>query len=439
MTTGLERIATKARKDSDCRFSSLTHHIDSNLLRKTLYRIKPSSARGVDRESVQQARSEFSNWSTQIIDSVNKRGYRPPPVKRVFIPKPGKLEMRPLGVPTIRDRCLQAATAKVLEPIYESDFLDCSFGGRPGRSAHGCIATLSRTISTHKVSWVFEADLKNFFGSLDHGCLLQFVAHRVSDPRILTLIRRWLKAGAMEGSEWSSAEAGVPQGGSISVILSNVYLHYVLDLWFEKIVKPRLAGEAYLIRYLDDFVVCFQLKKDADRFISALSGRLDKFKLKLEPSKTRLVEFGRFSLRDFKSREVKAPTLKFLGFTLHHMVYPGGNYGVGLKTEKSRQHRIMAKLKDVMSRKRHQPLADQMQAINLIMRGHFNYFGVPNNSGSLTKVHRYAVKQWRKSLSRRSQSGRINWNKFNKILSKFPLVQPKLKYRHDDLRKLAML
>jgi group II intron reverse transcriptase/maturase len=200
-----------------------------------------------------------------MLQSVHRQGYQAPPIRRVYIPKPGKQEKRPLGVPCVTDRALQRSTAQVLSAIYEQDFLPCSFGGRPGLGAHHALATLNEVIAGKKVSWVLEADLKNFFGSLDHGWLLRFVELRVGDPRLLSLIRRWLKAGVLEDGELHPNEEGTPQGGSISVLLSNLYLHYVLDLWFEQVVKPRLMGEAYLVRYIDDFVVCFQYRADALR------------------------------------------------------------------------------------------------------------------------------------------------------------------------------
>jgi group II intron reverse transcriptase/maturase len=206
---------------------------------------------------------------------VHRKGYQAPPIRRVYIPKPGKQEKRPLGVPCVADRALQRSAAQVLSAIYEQDFLPCSFGGRPGLGAHHALATLHEVISGHKVGGVLEADLKNFFGSLDHGWLFRFVDHRVGDPRLLSLIRRWLKAGILENGEIHPNEEGTPQGGSISVLRRNVYLHYVLDLWVERVVKPRLQGEAYWVRYLDDFVVCFQFRADALRVQEALRKRLE--------------------------------------------------------------------------------------------------------------------------------------------------------------------
>ena len=233
---------------------------------------------------------------------MHRQGYRAPEIRRVYIPKPGKQEKRPLGVPCVSDRALQRSTAQVLSAIYEQDFLPCSFGGRPGQGAHHALATFNEVIAGGKVGWVLEADLKNFFGSLSHEWVLRFVEHRVGDPRMISLIRRWLKAGVLEDGEVHPNEEGTPQGGSISVLLSNLYLHYVLDLWFERVVKPRLQGEAYLVRYIDDFVLCFQYREDALRVQDALCKRLGRFGLTLEPTKTKLVEFGRFAQTNARRR-----------------------------------------------------------------------------------------------------------------------------------------
>ena len=316
MTAGLERIAEKARREPTLRFTSLAHHVTVERLWQALQHLDASTAPGIDGVSYHDALETFARWSQDVLTAMHRYGYRPPAVRRVWIPKPGKSAKRPLGVPTIADRVLQRSVAEVLSAIYEQDFLPVSFGGRPGLGAHQALATLHETIRCKRVNWVLEADLKDFFGSLDHAWMMQFVEHRVGDPRVLRLIERWLKAGVLQEGQIRPSLQGTPQGGAISVLLSNVYLHYVLDLWFEKAIKPRLDGEAYLIRYIDDFLVCFQYRQDAERFQAVLRQRLQKFHLDLEPTKTRLIAFGRFAQRDAELQGRRKPeTLYFLGFT----------------------------------------------------------------------------------------------------------------------------
>ena len=274
METKLEQIAAKARREPNLRFTSLAHHVTRERVQKNLSQIPQRSAAGVDGQTVEAAKESFEEWIEPMLQSIHRQGYRAPDIRRVYIPKPGKTEKRPLGVPTVSDRALQRSTAEVLSAIYEQDFLPCSFGGRPKLSAHHALATLNEVIAGGMISWVLEADLKNSFGSLSHDWVLRFVEHRVGDPRLISLIRRWLKAGVLEDGAVHPSEQGTPQGGSISVLLSNLYLHYVLDLWFERVVKGRLRGEARLVRYIDDFVICFQYRSDAIRVQDALRLRL---------------------------------------------------------------------------------------------------------------------------------------------------------------------
>src|SRR3954464_10751365 len=307
METGLERIAEKARREPKLRFTSLAHHVTADRVWRNLCQIPNHSAPGVDGQRIPEAKESFQGWIGAMLQSVHRKGYKAPVIRRVYIPKPGKQEKRPLGVPTVADRALQRSTAEVLSAVYEQDFLPCSFGGRPKLSAHHALATLNEVIAGGKIGWVLEADLKNFFGSLNHDWVLRFVAHRVGDPRLISLIRRWLKAGVLEDGKAHPSEEGTPQGGSISVLLSNLYLHYVLDLWFERVAKSRLRGEARLVRYIDDFVICFQYRSDAIRVQDALRLRLGKFGLTLEPTKTKLVEFRRFAQRHAGKRGRKRP------------------------------------------------------------------------------------------------------------------------------------
>jgi group II intron reverse transcriptase/maturase len=439
MRTSLERIAAKARKETNLRFTSLAHHITKGLILESLKQMPKDTASGVDGITVEEALEDFRVWVDDMITSIHRKSYKPPAVRRVWIPKPGKIEKRPIGVPAVADRALQRSTAQVLSAIYEQDFLNCSFGGRPGRGAHNALATLNEIIAGKKISWVLEADLKNFFGSLDHEWTIKFVEHRIGDPRMISLIKRWLKAGIMEDGEIHPNEMGTPQGGSISVLLSNIYLHYVLDLWFEKAIKPRLRGEAYLVRYIDDFVVCFQYRSDAVRFREVLKKRLNKFSLELEPDKTRLVEFGRFATRHAKERGRKLETIYFLGFTHYCTRNRKGNFMVGRKTEKKRLKRSISKIQETLRQIRHWSIKDQADKINQMLRGHYNYYGMAGNFKSLYKVYHRTESYWRKMLSSRSRKGYVTWTKFQEIKTLFPLLRPKLSIPYPELKMYAML
>lgn len=440
MATELERIAAKARCEPELRFTSLVHHVTRDRVEKNLKKIPNRSAPGCDGVTVAEAKRDFDQWIEPMLQSVHQQGYKAPPIRRVYIPKPGKQEKRPLGVPCVSDRALQRSTSEVLSAIYERDFLPCSFGGRPGCGAHNALSTLNEVIAGKKVGWVLEADLKNFFGSLDHGWLLRFVEHRVGDPRMISLIRRWLKAGILEEDEIYPNEEGTPQGGSISVLLSNLYLHYVLDLWFERVVKPRLRGEAYLVRYLDDFVVCFQYREDALRFQNVLRRRLEKFSLVLEPTKTKLVEFGRFAARHACKRGRRRPeTIYFLGFTLYCTRNQKGNFKVGFRTEKSRLQRSLANLSDLMRRIRHLPVRVQAVNLNRALRGHYGYYGIAGNFRALQKVHRFVERHWRKMLNSRSREGSVTWEIFHEIKERFPLQRPRLKLNYVEFQSFAVL
>jgi RNA-directed DNA polymerase len=440
MATELERIAAKARSEPKLRFTSLAHHVTRARVWENLCQIPKDSAPGVDGQTVPEAKESFGEWIEEMLQSMHRKGYHAPNIRRVYIPKPGKPEKRPLGVPCVADRALQRSVAQVLSAIYEQDFLSCSFGGRPGRGAHQALATLHEVIAGRKVEWVVEADLKNFFGSLSHDWLLRFVEHRVGDSRLISLIRRWLKANVLENEELYPNEEGTPQGGSISVLLSNVYLHYVLDLWFERVVKSRMRGEAYLVRYIDDFVLCFQFREDALRVQEVLRKRLGKFGLTLEPNKTKLVEFGRYAQKYASKHGRKRPeTIYFLGFTLYCTQNRKGNFRVGLRTEKSRLRRALMRMQDQMRRVRHLPLGEQVDCLNQMLRGHYGYYGIAGNIRALRQVHRAVERYWRKMLSSRSWKGEVRWQKFQRIKERFPLLRPKLRLPYEALKALAAL
>jgi RNA-directed DNA polymerase len=441
METKLEQIAAKARSEPKLRFTSLAHHITRDRMLKNLLQIPKWSAAGVDGQTAEAAKKSFDEWIEPMLQSIHRQGYRAPDIRRIYIPKPGRTEKRPLGVPTVSDRALQRSTAEVLSAIYEQDFLPCSFGGRPRLSAHHALATLNEVIAGGKIGWVLEADLKNFFGNLNHDWVLRFVAHRVGDPRLISLIRRWLKAGVLEDGKVHPSEEGTPQGGSISVLLSNLYLHFVLDLWFERVVKSRLRGEARLVRYIDDFVICFQYRSDAIRVQDALRLRLGKFGLTLEPTKTKLVEFGRFAQRHAGKRGRRRPeTIYFLGLTLHCTRNLKGNFKVGMRTEKSRLRRSLLSLQELMRQIRHHTIGDQVGEINAFLRGHYAYYGVAGNLRCLAKVYRAVERYWRRMLRSRSWTGRrLTWEKYHQIKARTPLLKPKLRLPYPALQALAVL
>ena len=440
MTTGLERIAAKAREDRKLKFTSLAHHVTEELLWESVNHIPNTSAAGSDGQTVQEAKENFKQWAPEMLRAIHNQGYRPPPILRVFIPKPGKKEKRPLGIPCVTDRVLQRSVAAVLSAIYEQDFLPCSFGGRPRLGAHHALATLGEILSgVPAMSYVLEADLKNFFGSLDHGCALRFLEERVGDPRIISLVRRWLKAGILEKGEVTANEKGAPQGASVSVLLSNLYLHEVLDLWFERQVKPRLRGEAYLVRYIDDFVICFQFREDAERVQTVLSKRLNKFALALEPSKTKLVKFGRFAQREARVQGKRTETFSFLGFTHYGTCNRKGNYKVGRKTEKSRLRRTMANLRELMRDMRHWSLKDQVCRLNQSLRGHYAYYGLAGNWRSLHRVYRFVERYWHEMLCSRSWAATLTWEVFHRLRDLFPLQRPTIYLTYGQMQACAVL
>jgi RNA-directed DNA polymerase len=438
MTTGIERIAAKA-KEPGLRFSSIAHHLTAERILKCLWAIPNTTSPGMDRIDAIEAKRSYGEWLPEMLRTIHSKGYQAPAVRRVYIPKPGKSEKRPIGIPTVGDRALQKAVCDVLTPIYETDFLASSYGGRPNKSAHMALANLRETIRTRNVSWILEADLKNFFGSIDHQWVMKFIEQRIADPRILSLLRRWLKAGVFENGRTESVDRGTPQGGPISVLLSNVYLHYVLDLWLEKVVKPRMRGEIYFVRYLDDFVICFQYREDAEKLEKALPKRLGKFALELEPSKTKLVEFGKYARQNSKRYNRPMETLYFLGFTIYCSLSNKGYFTVGMKTERTRLKRGIMTIKERLRTNRHLPLREQSLAIQQFLNGHYRYYGVSSNIRSLGRIYLFVYRYWRKALSSRSQSGYLNWKKYETILQHFPIPKPQVYLSFQMMKEIAAL
>jgi RNA-directed DNA polymerase len=334
--------------------------------------------------------------------------------------------MRPLGIPALEDKLVQTALVIILESVYEQDFLENSFGFRPGRNCHKALKDLSRNIGTKKVSYIVDADIKGFFDHVNHGWLIKMIQHRISDTKILRLIQRFLKAGIIEEGKLQKTVEGVPQGGSLSPLLANIYLHYTLDLWVSKTVTKHCQGEVYLTRYADDFVVCFQYRIDAEQFYDALKKRLAKFGLEIAEEKTRIIEFGRFAERDVKRRGKRKPeTFDFLGFTHYCGRSRQGRFKMKWKTAHKKFHSKVNEFAEWIKENRLKPLKEIWKTVNLKLRGHYQFYGVSDNWNELMNFRRQIIILMQKWLNRRGQRSNLSWKEFGKILKWYPLERPK--------------
>lgn len=427
--TQRQRIAELARQSPQMGFTSLNHLLDLPLLHEAYQRTRKDGATGVDGQTASDYEKDLGRNLQSLLNRAKSGTYRAPPVRRVHIPKgPGSTETRPLGIPTFEDKVLQRAVVLILEAIYEQDFRDCSFGFRPGRSAHQALEALWQQTMGIRGGWILEVDIRKFFDNLDHAHLRELVQRRVRDGVLLRLIGKWLNAGVLEGGVLSYPEFGSPQGGVISPILSNVYLHYVLDVWFEEVVKPRLRGQAFLIRYADDFVVGFACEEDARRVMEVLPKRFGKYGLTLHPEKTRLVPFAGRPPRSLRTATpaVESGTFDFLGFTHYWGLTRKGNWAVKRRTARSRFHRAARKVAEWCRANRHQPIPEQHVTLSRKLSGHYGYYGITGNIRALVRFHRVVARLWQNWLSRRSWAGRLIWDQFNRLLERFPLPTPVL-------------
>lgn len=429
-------IAAKARTHPKEQFNSLLHHLTYELIEECLNKIPRSSAVGIDEMTVDQARENLSWLLPPILKQIHEGKYVAPAVRRVNIPKSDG-GMRPIGIPAIVDRAIQAATAKILNEIYEQDFLKCSFGFRPGLSCHHALATINEILYRLKREQVLEVDIQDFFGSLNHEWLKKFLGLRIGDGRVLKLIESWLKAGVMEEGKWQeSAEKGTPQGGSISPLLANIYLHYVLDLWFEKKIRPKYHGKANLVRYADDF--CFFLNNpvDVESMMILLKVRLAEFGLTISEKKTHQTNLS--TRRTAEAHERRQ--MKFLGFTIYRAKNRMGTASKTVfQTESKRYGRAKAAIQEKIRLIKHRSIEEQVGVLNTTLRGHFNYYGIAGNGQKLQRFLQQVKRDWKHSLSHRSQKGRITWEKFEEILKKNPLAIPKIKISYLQLRTFVRL
>jgi group II intron reverse transcriptase/maturase len=422
VSTKLQRIAELAKKLPDKPLTTLAHHIDLEWLREAYRRTRKDGAPGTDGQTAEQYEANLEENLRTLLERAKSGTYRAPPVRRVHIPKGDGSQTRPIGIPTFEDKVLQRAVTMLLEAVYEQEFYSFSYGFRPGRSAHQALEHLQNETVRMAGGWVLEVDIRKFFDTLDHGHLREILHRRVRDGVLLRLIGKWLNAGVLEGQELTLPDQGTPQGGVISPLLANIYLHAVLDEWFVRDVAPRLHGRACIVRYADDFVMVFAREDDAQRVWRVLPERFGKYGLTLHPEKTRLVAFKR---PDRSSDDDDDPgSFDLLGFTHHWGLSRNGKWIVKQRTISKRLGAALKRVSVWCKGHRHSPLKEQWKSLKQKLRGHYSYYGITGNYDALRRFRFEVTKIWRKWLSRRSQRGSIPWDKMNLLLGHYPLPRP---------------
>jgi RNA-directed DNA polymerase len=424
-----DRIRQFVQREPRERLTALLHHVTVDALRWAFFELKKNAAAGADGMTWGMYAEGLEGRLADLHDRVHSGAYRATPSRRVNIPKPDG-GTRPLGVAAIEDKIVQKAVAEIiLTPIYEAEFLGFSYGFRPGRGAHNALDALAVGIDRRKVSWVVDCDIRAFFDNVSRSWLVRFLEHRIGDKRVIRLIIKWLNAGVMEAGEWRDNLRGTPQGSVISPILANIYLHYVLDLWFQKKWRSHeVKGDAIIVRYADDFVVGFQHKRDAERFLDAAKERFGRFELDLHPDKTRLIEFGRFAWKDRRQRGQGRPeTFDFLGFTHYCTKTRRGRFQLGRKPIAKRMSRTLKRIKEVLRRRMHDNVEETAKWLGKVVDGWLNYYAVPTSHRFLYRFLLRLKRMWRSILCRRSQKDRFKWASIARLEARH---WPKLETRH---------
>ncbi len=418
--TGLHRVREIARRDKRVRFNNLLHHVTVNLLTESFYALRKDAAPGVDGVTWEDYEVGLENRLRELREKIHRGAYRAQPSKRVYIPKADGRQ-RPLGIAALEDKVVQQAVSTVLNAIYEEDFLDFSYGFRPGRNQHMALDALTVGISKKKVNWVLDADIQGFFDNIDHDWMIKFLEHRIADQRILRLIRKWLRAGVSEEGSWSKTTVGTPQGAVISPLLANVYLHYVFDLWIKHERETHAQGDIIVIRYADDFVIGFQHQHEAEHYLEKLRVRLKKFGLTLHPDKTRLIEFGRFAAERRKRKGQGRPeTFNFLGFThICSKSQDGRMFKVLRITMAKRIRTKLREVKEALMKRRHEPVDELGRWLRRVVQGYFNYYAVPRNISRISAFRKQVIRLWFRALKRRSQRHNLTWARFGKVAEKW--------------------
>jgi len=427
MSLKLLEVAKRAKREPDARFYSLAYMIDVPALRRAYHRMRKDAAVGVDGVTKEKYGEDLEQRLQDLHTRLKSKRYRHQPIRRVHIPKASG-KTRPIGISAFEDKLVQDAVREVLEAVYEQDFLDCSYGFRPGRSAHDAVRRMDHIVHRGEVSWILEADITSFFDSLDRSKLREMLQKRVADGSLMRLIGKCLHVGILDGEQYSTSDTGTAQGSVLSPLLGNIYLHYVLDEWFETIAKPRLTGEASLIRYADDFVIGFELESDARRVMEVLPKRMGEYGLTLHPDKTRLLPFRR-PPKGQGSGKGEA-TFDFLGFSFYWARARTGRWGMQCKTRSASLRRAISSIYDWCRRYRHLPVQVQRRSLARRVRGHYNYFGVSGNFRSLLYFAEAVRKAWYKWLRRRSQRHRLTWERYDKwCKTSWQLPRPRITVR----------
>lgn len=415
----LAGVREAARRNKGEKFTALLHHITEERLRNAYLKLNKQAAAGIDEVTWEQYRKNLEENVQGLHRRLHQGAYRAKPSRRAFIAKTDG-QKRALGIAALEDKIVQGAVVEVLSAIYEGDFLGFSYGFRPGRGQHDALDALATGIGRKKVSFVLDADIRGFFDTIDHVWLIKFIEHRIADKRVVRLIRKWLNAGVMEDQRWTECKEGVPQGATISPLLANLYLHYVLDLWAQRWRKRDARGEMILVRYADDFIVGFQYRTDAERFFRELQQRMQQFALELHPEKTRLIEFGRFAVQNRKRVGLGAPeTFSFLGFVHICRVHRSGKFRVQRQTIQKRMSAKLREIKVELLRRRHQPLPEQGRWLHQVVRGYFAYHGVPGNEKRLRTFRDQVARLWLRALQRRGQRDATTWKRMHRLQSRW--------------------
>lgn len=410
MSTQLERIAQKARADRTLRFTAVAHHLTPEFLRETWRLMNRRGASGIDGETAREFERDLDHRTEELAARLKSGQYQAPPVRRVEIPKPDTTERRGLGIPTVEDRLLQRAVARILEAIYEADFLDVSFGYRPGRNPHQALGKLRDHIFQGRVNYVLKADIHGYFDHLNHAWLMKMLQLRIGDPIILRLIGKWLRAGAMINGVVVRTAEGVPQGGPVSPVLANIYLHYVLDLWFERVFARHCGGKVCLIRFADDYVTCFQYRADAERLKGALAERLGKFHLTIAEGKTQLIVFGRFAHERAAHQGTCPGRFEFLGFMHVSGRDRHGRFAVIRIPSMRSCRRFLAQVKAWLRAHLHDKRLDQQKQLAMMLRGFYQYFSLAHSQPKLKWVKHEVELRWLRALRHRGQRSRLRWD-----------------------------